>query len=129
MFCKLCFISLHFIIYKYVWLWDFLIMQIKFCKFWHCDMHNWFMFCKFVIKNRHLSIKIIYTDRTGQMIVLYNYINSNNPNQKPDYNYAFYLYITRIYSFILYFSICTFGQCVIYSPGLFYPFTGGYFTF
>ena len=64
----------------------FLIMQIKFCKFWHCDMHNWFMFCKFVIGIRHLSIKIIYTSRTGQMIVLYNNIiaNKNKPDQKPD---------------------------------------------
>ena len=51
-------------------------MQIKFCKFWHCDMHNWFVFCKFVIKIRHLSIKIIYASRTGQMIVLYNNIIS-----------------------------------------------------
>ena len=33
------------------------------------------MFCKFVVKIRHLSIKIIYTSRTGQMIVLYNNIN------------------------------------------------------
>ena len=42
------------------------------------------MFCKFVIKIRHLSIKIIYTSRTRKMIVLYNHINSNNPDQKPD---------------------------------------------
>lgn len=33
------------------------------------------MFCKFVVRIRHLSIKIIYTSRTGEMIVLYNPIN------------------------------------------------------
>ena len=42
------------------------------------------MFCKFVVGIRHLFIKIIYTSRTGQMIVLYNKINFNNPDQKPD---------------------------------------------
>lgn len=34
------------------------------------------MFCKFVVEIRHLFIKIIYTSRTGQMIVLYNNIIS-----------------------------------------------------
>ena len=33
------------------------------------------MFCKFVVGIRHLSIKIIYASRTGQMIVLDNHIN------------------------------------------------------
>ena len=88
------------------------------------------MFCKFVIKIRHLSIKIIYASRTGQMIVLYNPINSNNPDQKPDCMPCFLsMHPPHIYSFILYFSICTFGQCAIYSLGLFYPLTGGRFTF
>ena len=70
------------------------------------------MFCKFVIKIRHLSIKIIYASRTGQMIVLYNPINSNNPDQNQITNYAFYLCIPRIYNNYLYYIICTFGQCV-----------------
>ena len=46
-------------------------------------------FCKFIIGIRHLSIKIIYASRTGQMIGLYNTINSNNPDQKPDYKLCF----------------------------------------
>lgn len=91
-------------------------MQIKFCKFWHYDMHNWFMFCKFVVGIRHLSIKIIYTSRTGQMIVLYNHINPIIQIKNQITNYAFYIYIPGTYKKYLYYIFCTFGQCAIYSP-------------
>ena len=87
------------------------------------------MFCKFVVGIRHLYIKIIYTSRTGQMIVLYNHINPINQIKNRIACHAFYLYIPRIYSFILCFSICTFGQCANYPPVLFYPLIGGRFTF
>ena len=101
-------------------------MQIKICKFWHCDMHNLFVFCKFVVGIRHLSIKIIYTSRTGEMIVLYNPIISNNPDQKPDCMPCFLSIYPRYPQKIILKSCCIFGQCVItetlYNPGVFYIF-------
>ena len=85
------------------------------------------MFCKFVIKIRHLSIKIIYASRTGQMIVLYNNIISIIQIKNQIANYAFYLYIPGIHAYYLCSMICTFGQCAIYprdvlslSRGVFY---------
>lgn len=73
-----------------------------------------------------LNLTTCRTFRNYQKIKINQVIK---PDQKPDYNYAFYLCIPRIYNNYLYYIFCTFGQCVIYPPGLFYPLTGGYFTF
>ena len=120
--CILWFINVHG--YGIFW-----IMQVNFCKFWYCGMHNWFMFCKFVVGIRHLFIKIIYTSRTGQMIVLYNNIISIIQIKNQITIYAFYLYIPGTYKKYLCYIICIFGQCAIYPPVTFYPSAMGYFTF
>lgn len=128
--CKLCFIILHFIIYKYAWLWDFFNNANKiFASFGIMICIIYLCFCKFVVRIRHLSIKIIYTSRTGQMIVLYNNIISNNPDQNQIVCHAFCLYIPGIYSNILCFSICIFGQCVINPLWRFIPQQGGILHF
>lgn len=53
--------------------------------------------------------------RTVRKLIQIKINQPNNPDQKPDYKLCFLSIYTRIYSFILYFAICIFGQCAIYS--------------
>ena len=87
------------------------------------------MFCKFVIKIRHLSIKIIYASRTGQMIVLYNPINSNNPDQKPDCIPCFLSMYTRYPCKLSITSNLHFWTMCNLSPWRFIPQPGGVLHF
>ena len=86
------------------------------------------MFCKFVVGIRHLSIKIIYTSRTGQMIVLYNNIISNNPDQKPDYKlYFLSIYPPYLQQYPIAYNLHFWTMCKYLFPVSFYPSATGVF--